>query len=894
MSKKHKLNLPKTDFGMRPSDQSFSDTEELWGEQEVYDLSLNKDGESFILHDGPPYANGNIHIGHALNKVLKDAILKRKRMQGYNAPFVPGWDTHGLPIELKASEEATDSSGSSVRAACRKYARKWVDEQERQFQSLGIHADWDHRYETLDEEYKREQLRVFNEMFRNGYVYRGKRPVYWSPSSETALAEAELEYKDVTAKAVYVELETTARVKLVIWTTTPWTLPANRAVAYGKDVPYVLLTLDDGRSYVLARALYTEFVDKLEIDSYRTKPFTDFEGLEYYHPFSNELCPVVVGHHVTDSMGTGLVHIAPGHGEDDYWIGQEHGLGSDCILDERGHYNDLAGVYAGDFYMKADKRVRASLNAVLYEEDFTHSYPHDWRTKKPIVFRVTNQWFVKVEDTLEVMALASLKEVEFYPPHGRDKMIGMILGRPDWCISRQRAWGVPIPVFYHDGQPLYNQRIFARLLEVFEEYGTEVWFTWSPRELLGERLSLGLEYDLRGNPLVDSLKKETDIMDVWFDSGVSHRAVGKSNADLYLEGHDQYRGWFQTSLLTAVASDSELPYKAVVTHGFVVDGKGRKMSKSLGNVVSPDDVVSRYNKDVLRLWTVSVDYKTDVRISDEILNQVNENYRRLRNTFRFFLGNLSDFNFETDSVALEDMHEVDRYMLHELEELKVRFNQAYDEYDFYGAYRDLMDFIRQKLSAFYLDITKDRLYVERSDSVARRSVQTVFCYYLQDMVRMIAPVCSYLSEEVWAEMDTFGSMFLGDSVFQAGWAEAEDTHLDAALVPRWNAIFEMREVVNKEVEKARANGVLNKSLEADVTLYLPVNDPPCEIEKAVYSKHVDLTEAFIVSGINVWGGASHEFSVKVGRHQGEKCDKCWRYSDLSDGTCKRCLSTLDG
>lgn len=876
---KHNLNLPKTSFGMKPKESKFLATDEMWREQDVYNRSLPEGGPEFVLHDGPPYANGDIHIGHALNKVMKDVILKRKRMQGFNARFIPGWDTHGLPIELKATEGVDKNDPEAMEAACQNYARKWVGVQRNSFRDLGIHADWDNPYLTIDEDYKLEQLRVFREMFNNGMLYRGSKAVYWSPSSETALAEAEVEHKEVTVKSVYVRLRVEGcdrgrPLYLVVWTTTPWTLPANRAVAFGKDVSYRIYNMSDGNAYVVAENLFDNFLEDtgLTLESDMPMENTFFNGMYYMHPFLTETCPVVSGFHVTDSMGTGLVHIAPGHGQDDFLIGQEHGLEPVCILDERGHYNDKAGVYVGDFYMKANKKVLADLEDIMAVGTFTHEYPHDWRTKKPIVFRVTSQWFVKVNGELEEKAKNAVHGVDFYPEYGKAKMLSMLDDRPDWCISRQRFWGVPIPVFYYDGEPLVNNRILGRLMYSFERDGVSSWRTLDPADVL---------YDL-----VDDLSlvtKETDIMDVWFDSGVSHRAVNKPEADLYLEGSDQYRGWFQTSLLTAMAAGDPTPYKAVVTHGFVLDAKGRKMSKSLGNVIAPSDVVKRYNKDVLRLWTVSVDYQSDVRISNEILDQVNEDYRRLRNSFRFLLGNLYDFNPATDMVTLDQLHEVDRYMLHELEELKTHFDQCYDEYDFFNAHRYLMQFTREKLSAFYFDITKDRLYVERPDSLARRSIQTVFWHYLNTLVRMLAPVASYLAEEVWSAMGN------DDSVFFAGWFKNRPGHEHGVLNDKWDAVLHLREQVNKKLEEARAEGLIKKSVEAKVSVVYGLGQSPIPYNNGL------LEEAFIVSEVDHFETNSHgsEATVVVERHSGEKCEKCWKYSEtVLEGLCPRCQTTV--
>ena len=698
------LNLPKTSFQMKANlpnkEPKFI---KMWQEQEIYFKGIDKDKPSFILHDGPPYANGEIHIGHALNKILKDIILKYKRLRGYNAPYIPGWDTHGLPIELKVTEKlgskAKEMTPAEIRELCAEYAKKWVGIQREGFVRLGVLGDWENPYLTLKPEYEAKQLEVFGELYENGYIFKGLKPIYWSPVTETALAEAEIEYKNVSSPSIYVKMKAnqdlldrigmTEETWVVIWTTTPWTLPANVAISLNPDFEYGVYKTEKG-NLILGKDLAEQAFSAMEIENYELiKEFVgrDIERTTYQHPFLDRTGLVILGTHVTADAGTGCVHTAPGHGQDDYVVGTRYGLPVISPINHKGVLTEDAGQFAGLFYAKANKEICAYLEEtgdLLKLKMIEHSYPHDWRSKTPVIFRATEQWFVNVEGSdIRERALKALDDVTFIPAWGRNRIGSMLETRPDWCISRQRVWGVPIPVFYNvaTGKEIFNRDILNRIIEIVKKEGTIAWVKYSAEELIGEEL---LEkYNLKDV----ELRKETNIMDVWFDSGVSHRAVLETRgdllhrpADLYLEGSDQHRGWFQTSLLTSIGSTHDAPFKNILTHGFVNDGEGKKMSKSVGNTVVPADVIKVYGADILRLWCASVDYREDVKISDNILKQMAEAYRRVRNTARYILGNSNDFNPNTDRVPYEQLMEIDKWALHKLEVLKRKVTENYDKY----------------------------------------------------------------------------------------------------------------------------------------------------------------------------------------------------------------------
>lgn len=921
------LNLPKTSFQMKANlpnkEPKFI---KMWQEQEIYFKGIDKDKPSFILHDGPPYANGEIHIGHALNKILKDIILKYKRLRGYNAPYIPGWDTHGLPIELKVTEKlgskAKEMTPAEIRELCAEYAKKWVGIQREGFVRLGVLGDWENPYLTLKPEYEAKQLEVFGELYENGYIFKGLKPIYWSPVTETALAEAEIEYKNVSSPSIYVKMKAnqdlldrigmTEETWVVIWTTTPWTLPANVAISLNPDFEYGVYKTEKG-NLILGKDLAEQAFSAMEIENYELiKEFVgrDIERTTYQHPFLDRTGLVILGTHVTADAGTGCVHTAPGHGQDDYVVGTRYGLPVISPINHKGVLTEDAGQFAGLFYAKANKEICAYLEGtgdLLKLKMIEHSYPHDWRSKTPVIFRATEQWFVNVEGSdIRERALKALDDVTFIPAWGRNRIGSMLETRPDWCISRQRVWGVPIPVFYNvaTGKEIFNRDILNRIIEIVKKEGTIAWVKYSAEELIGEEL---LEkYNLKGV----ELRKETNIMDVWFDSGVSHRAVLETRgdllhrpADLYLEGSDQHRGWFQTSLLTSIGSTHDAPFKNILTHGFVNDGEGKKMSKSVGNTVVPADVIKVYGADILRLWCASVDYREDVKISDNILKQMAEAYRRVRNTARYILGNSNDFNPNTDRVPYEQLMEIDKWALHKLEVLKRKVTENYDKYEFYNLFQDIHYFAGVDMSAFYLDIIKDRLYTEGTNSIERRSAQTVMTEILVTLTKMIAPILSFTAEEIW---ETLPEVLKDrESVLLTDWYKENDEYLNPEIENKWVEIIKVRKEANKFLEKARQgkDRIIGNSLDAKVMLH----STDAEIQKFLVENREKLELALIVSEVEIVENIDETFTkgeeatdlyIKVLHAEGEKCERCWKYSkeigkDPEHPTlCPRCASVL--
>ena len=921
------LNLPKTSFQMKANlpnkEPKFI---KMWQEQEIYFKGIDKDKPSFILHDGPPYANGEIHIGHALNKILKDIILKYKRLRGYNAPYIPGWDTHGLPIELKVTEKlgskAKEMTPAEIRELCAEYAKKWVGIQREGFVRLGVLGDWENPYLTLKPEYEAKQLEVFGELYENGYIFKGLKPIYWSPVTETALAEAEIEYKNVSSPSIYVKMKAnqdlldrigmTEETWVVIWTTTPWTLPANVAISLNPDFEYGVYKTEKG-NLILGKDLAEQAFSAMEIENYELiKEFVgrDIERTTYQHPFLDRTGLVILGTHVTADAGTGCVHTAPGHGQDDYVVGTRYGLPVISPINHKGVLTEDAGQFAGLFYAKANKEICAYLEGtgdLLKLKMIEHSYPHDWRSKTPVIFRATEQWFVNVEGSdIRERALKALDDVTFIPAWGRNRIGSMLETRPDWCISRQRVWGVPIPVFYNvaTGKEIFNRDILNRIIEIVKKEGTIAWVKYSAEELIGEEL---LEkYNLKDV----ELRKETNIMDVWFDSGVSHRAVLETRgdllhrpADLYLEGSDQHRGWFQTSLLTSIGSTHDAPFKNILTHGFVNDGEGKKMSKSVGNTVVPADVIKVYGADILRLWCASVDYREDVKISDNILKQMAEAYRRVRNTARYILGNSNDFNPNTDRVPYEQLMEIDKWALHKLEVLKRKVTENYDKYEFYNLFQDIHYFAGVDMSAFYLDIIKDRLYTEGTNSIERRSAQTVMTEILVTLTKMIAPILSFTAEEIW---ETLPEVLKDkESVLLTDWYKENDEYLNPEIENKWVEIIKVRKEANKSLEKARQgkDRIIGNSLDAKVMLH----STDAEIQKFLVENREKLELALIVSEVEIVENIDETFTkgeeatdlyIKVLHAEGEKCERCWKYSkeigkDPEHSTlCPRCASVL--
>ena len=912
------LNLPKTSFKMKANlAQKEPLTLRDWKKAEIYEKSLKEGAPFFVLHDGPPYANGDIHIGHALNKILKDIILKYKRLRGYNAPYIPGWDTHGLPIEWKIMEElgekAKNMTPLQIRQECKKYALKWVEKQKEGFKRLGILGNWDNPYITLRPEYEAEQLKVFKQIYENGYIYKGLKPVYWSPTTETALAEAEIEYKDVTSHSIYVKFEGEKdltdklgvdEASILIWTTTPWTLPANLGVFLHPEFDYGLYKTEKG-NLVVAKDLAEDVFKTLDLSYELLKEFkgTELEYTHYQHPFLDRKGLVMNADYVTIDAGTGAVHTAPGHGADDYNYSLKYNIGILSPVDDKGHMTKEAGKYEGMFYAKASKAIVEDLTEsghMLYHTTFVHSYPHDWRSKKPVIFRATEQWFISIDESdIRENALKALENVEFVPSWGKNRIGSMLETRPDWTISRQRVWGVPIPLFYNRAtdEVIYEPEIMDRIIELVKKEGTDIWWKYEAKEIIGDEL---LEiYNLKD---VD-IRKERSIMDVWFDSGVSHRSVLVPRnlprpADLYLEGSDQHRGWFQSSLLTSIASTKDAPYKRILTHGFTMDGQGRKMSKSLGNTILPKDITEKYGADILRLWVSSVDYREDVRISENILQQMSDAYRRIRNTARFLMGNLNNFDYANDKVDYKDMFEIDKWAMHKLEELKEKTTEYYDKYEFYSLFQEITYFCSMEMSSFYLDIVKDRLYCEGTTSIERRSAQTVLTEVLKVLVRIISPVLSFTADEIWERIPE--ALKEEESVHLSKWIEANPEYLNEELAKKWDKIARLRREVNKKLEAERQTGLIGHSLDARVLLNI-ANDEYSFIKD--YTEN-EVSDLFIVSQVkfvndNLAESEIEGISISVEKASGEKCERCWKYDEEvghdhnHSDVCPRCASVLE-
>ncbi|TDM15030.1 isoleucine--tRNA ligase [Macrococcus bovicus] len=905
MDYKETLLMPKTDFPMRgglPNKEP--QIQEKWNEQDLYHKILEKNAgkPTYILHDGPPYANGQIHMGHALNKVIKDFITRYKAMTGFNAPYVPGWDTHGLPIEQALTKKGVNRKEMSVaefRELCKQFALEQVELQKADFKRLGVNGDWDKPYITLQEKFEAEQIRLFGDMVKKGYIYKGKKPVYWSPSSESSLAEAEIEYQDKVSPSIYVAFDTKdgqgkvdAGVKFVIWTTTPWTIPSNVAIAVNPALNYVQVKVDES-SYIVAQALLDSVCEKVGWDKDAVVIEKEFKGtdLEYImtqHPFIDRESLVILGDHVTTDAGTGCVHTAPGHGEDDFIVAQKYDLPVISPLDDKGVFTAEAGEYEGIYYDKANKLITEKLTevgALLKLEFFTHSYPHDWRTKKPVIFRATPQWFASINKVRQDI-LDAIEETEFKVDWGKTRIYNMIRDRGDWVISRQRAWGVPLPVFYaENGDIIMDEAVIEHVATLVEEHGSNVWYEREAKDLLPEGFTHA------GSPNGE-FTKETDIMDVWFDSGSSHRGVLEAReelsfpADLYFEGSDQYRGWFNSSITTAVATRGQSPYKKLLSHGFVMDGQGRKMSKSLGNTILPEKVVKQMGADIIRLWVMSVDYLADVRISDDILKQVSEVYRKIRNTFRFLLGNVNDFD-PKNAVAYEDLAEVDRYMLNRLYDFVGHAHKHYENNDYLFIYQELQNFINVELSNFYLDYGKDILYIEAEDAPIRRSMQTVLYEILVSLTKVLAPVIPHTAEEIWGHTPhvTEESVHLTDM---------PETHeVDSQLVEKWERFLTIRDDVLKALEEARTEKTIGKSLEAKVTVYVENAE-----DRAILESMDNLHQLFITSqAVLTDKKAGTDYvsaNVLVEKAEGEKCERCWNYStELNDEhLCPRCAAVV--
>ncbi len=912
------LNLPKTDFPMRAGlPKSEPVTLKNWEDEKIYEnlMEINEGKPLFVLHDGPPYANGNIHLGTALNKILKDFIVRYKNMSGFKAPYVPGWDTHGLPTELKARKKAgvgssADISELELRKMCQEFVEGYIDDQRNQFKRLGVIGEWDNPYITLTHDFEAEQIRIFAEMACKGYIYKGLKPVYWCPECKTALAEAEIEYAEDPCHSIYVKFNVTddlgkfsamgidpKKVYFVIWTTTTWTLPGNVAICVGPSFDYAVIKCGD-EYYVMAEELYKSAMEDAEKTDYEVVATIKGAELEYMktaHPFMDRESVVIVGDHVTLESGTGCVHTAPGHGVEDYDVCRNYPEIPIIVpVDENGVLTEDAGMFAGLKTDDANKPIAEHLEkigALFALKKIIHQYPHCWRCKNPVLFRATDQWFCSVDDFKDD-AIKAIDEVEWIPGWGKDRITSMVRERKDWCISRQRKWGVPIPIFYCEdcGEPLIDKEAMLAVADLFGKEGSNAWFTHTAEEILPK----GKKCSKCG---CTSFTKEKDIMDVWFDSGSSHAAVLKNRpylkwpADLYLEGADQYRGWFQSSLLTSVATMGTAPYKAVLTHGWVVDGKGRVMHKSLGNGIDPQEVIDQYGADVLRLWVASSDYHADIRMSPDILKQLSEAYRKIRNTARYILGNLNGFNPDENMVSLDELMPIDKWALAKLNILIDKVKEAYDKYEFHIVYHAIHNFCVVDMSNFYLDVLKDRLYTEKADSKARRAAQTSIYIILNAMTRMIAPILAYTSDEIWKYMP-HSSNEKAEHVIYNEMPEKVDISIDDDFMAFWDEIHELRDDVKKSLETFIKDKTIKSSLEAKVTLGAS-GDKLAFLKKA----ENELATAFIVSEVEIVDNSS-ELEIRIDKAEGEKCERCWVISKTVGENsehptlCSRCCENL--
>ena len=931
------LNLPKTEFPMK-ANLAKREPEILigWEAKGIYHrlCQLRKGRPRYVLHDGPPYANGNIHIGTALNKILKDIIVKSKFMTGWDSPYVPGWDCHGLPVEHEVEKSFGVKKGEltlvEIRKRCRDYATKFIDIQRKEFQRLGVFGEWEDPYLTMNYRYQATIVREFGKFLLDGSVYKGKKPVHWCPTCKTALAEAEVKYEDHRSPSIYVRFKMVSSpasskgeaegkgdmgdrfpvlrgktAYVMIWTTTPWTIPANLAIALHPDFTYVAAEVN-GEVYILAEALLESVMEKCGFKDYRVlEKFSGktLEGAKCRHPYLDRDSVIILAPYVTLDAGTGCVHTAPGHGLEDYESGVQYGLDIYSPVDGDGRFTREVPFFAGQFVFDANKPVIQKLTevgALLKTEVMEHSYPHCWRTNDPIIFRATEQWFISMEKNgLRKKALKSINEVTWIPPWGRERIYGMIENRPDWVISRQRAWGIPITVFYCSGcdRVLATQETIDHVARLFEENGADVWFAEPADRLLPQ----GMQCPHCGGK---EFTKETDILDVWFDSGVSHAAVLEQRenlgwpASLYLDGSDQHRGWFHSSLLTSVGTRGRAPYESVLTHGFVVDGEGKKMSKSAGNVILPEEVISKLGADVLRLWVSAEDYRDDIKISDEILKRLADAYFRIRNTYRFLLGNLYDFDPEKDPVPYSGLQELDRWALHRLQKLIARVREAYERFEFHIVYHSIQNFCAVDMSALYFDILKDRLYTFSSRSKGRKAAQTVLYEILKGTTSLMAPILSFTAEEVWRHIPA--SLNKPESVFFGLFPESRSDYVDEALNEKWERIWEVRMTVTKALEMARKEKRIGHPLDARVHLYVPE-----KLYAFLQPMEGDLRSIFIVSSVALFradGGTKDEkeMRVEVLRAEGKKCERCWNYDvkvgDHSEhqSLCGRCVEAIQG
>ena len=929
MDYKNTLNLPQTDFPMKANlAQREPEMLKKWEEMDIYKKirEMAKGKKPYILHDGPPYANGNIHLGTALNKIIKDIVIKSKNMAGFDGVYVPGWDCHGLPIEHQVDKElgAKKTSMSQVekRRACRTYAEKYVGIQREQFKRLGVFGEWGNPYLTMAYPYEAATVAEFGKLYLNGSVYKGKKPVYWCATCKTALAEAEVEYADHHTPSIYVKFNFVSdiskvlpklsgqKVSMVIWTTTPWTLPANLAIAVKADFIYVAAKIDND-VLIVAKDMLDYCLEAFGFKNKKYEILDEFkgevlEGQKCVHPLVKRNSLLILAPFVTLEAGTGAVHIAPGHGQEDYEIGLEYGLDNYAPVDDAGKFTEDVEHFAGQFVFDANDNVIKKLDevgALLGHVPMQHSYPHCWRCKKPIIFRSTEQWFISMEkNDLRKKALACINEVKWIPSWGRDRIYGMVENRPDWCISRQRLWGVPITVFYcaKCKNEIMTKEILVNLVALMEKGGADVWFEKEPKDLIPKHTTC---------PHCHSTEftKELNILDVWFDSGVTHAAVLEkrpdlsSPCDMYLEGSDQHRGWFHSSLLECVGTRGRAPYKSVLTHGFVVDGDGKKMSKSVGNVIGAEEAIAKYGAEILRLWVAAEDYTDDIRISDEILKRLMEAYRRIRNTSRFILGNLYDFNLDQDAISYERMMEMDKWALHRLQEVIKRVTEAYERFQFHVVFYTLYNYCTVDLSALYLDVLKDRLYTNKAASAVRRSGQTAMFIILDAMTRLLAPILTFTAEEVWSSMPSWNNK--EETVHLTQFPKVNDKYYSEEQGDRWKVMIDAKSEIAKAIEQARKGKIIGHSLDARVTIAVP------EKLRALFAEHLeDLRALLIVSQVQLADEKdiaapfkSEEIeglAVGVEKARGSKCERCWIYEEsVGSNTkhptvCARCLPNL--
>ena len=927
MDYKETLNLPRTSFPMK-ANLVKKEPEQIkkWEEMDLYHKirQTSKGREIYILHDGPPYANGHIHMGTALNKVLKDIVVKSHQMAGFDSVYVPGWDCHGLPIEHQVDKELGDRkntlSSIDIRKKCAEYAKSWIDIQRSEFKRLGVLGEWENPYLTMNNGYAATIVREFGKFALNGSLYKSKKPIYWCADCKTALAEAEVEYHDHKSPSIFVKFPLLSdpadlspklkdrNVSLVIWTTTPWTIPANLGIAVHPDFQYIAVDVGE-EVFILAEGLTLSLMSALDISDYTILAEIPASSLEYKkcrHPYLDRESLVMLADYVTLETGTGLVHTAPGHGREDYETGLKYNLDIYSPVDDNGRFTDDVEFFSGQNVFEANKNVNAKLKEVgglLLQEEISHSYPHCWRCKNPVIFRSTSQWFISMDKKgLRKQALENIDRVAWIPSWGRDRIYSMIENRPDWCISRQRVWGIPITVFYCSkcNEILVNQEIIEKVATAVEQEGSDVWF----REKADEFIPQGTSCSCGNTEFI----KETDILDVWFDSGVSHAAVLEARdylqhpADMYLEGSDQHRGWFHSSLLTCVGTRGIAPYKSVLTHGFVVDGEGKKMSKSFGNVIAPSQVIDKHGAEILRLWVAAEDYRDDIRLSDVILARLTEAYRRIRNTCRFLLGNLSDFNPDDDAVQYSEFPDIDKFALHRLQKLIARVRKAYENFQYHIVYQSLHNFCTMDMSSFYLDILKDRLYTEPAWSKKRRSSQTAMFIILDAVTRLMAPIITFTADEIWEHIPKKNSS-PEPSVHMSLFPDVDESLVNEELAQRYEKILAIRGEATKALEKARREKIIGHPLDARVTIFASN-----ELYDFIESHVDDLRTATIVSEVMLGTGQLEEEAYEsdaveglylhVSQASGEKCPRCWKRresvgtSPQYAGVCAECAEQL--